>query len=98
MSTSISQLQELVLDFVTDKHESVSSIEDEVRLLLGNGVSRQQMNAAFEELRELRFVEAYLYLEDAAKFERFRRPKLKKGMVMWWRATSEGQRWRELNP
>ena len=98
MNTAISQLQELVLDFVADKHESVSSIEDEVRLLLGNGVSRQQMSAAFEELRELRLVDAYLYLEVEGKFERYRRPKLKKGLAMWWRATDAGERWRDLNP
>ena len=92
MNTAITQLQDLVLELVTDKHESVASIEDEVRLLLGNGVSRQQMHAAFEALRSLRYVDAFLYIEDEARFERYRRPRIKKGTAIWWLATDAGRR------
>ena len=92
MSAQLSRLQALALDLVVDDYQLVATIESEVKLLLGNGVSRQQITAALEELRDLRLVHAFLYREAQNDYVRYRRPKLKAGVEVWWYATDEGRR------
>lgn len=89
---ALSQLEELALDFVVADYQRVASIHEEVKLLFGNGVSSQQITAAFEELRDRRLVEAFVFNEHKGGFERFRRDKLKASLDIWWYATDEGRR------
>ena len=92
MNTDLTTLQELVLDLVADRHESVEDMEIEVRLLLGNGVSRAQMTEALEGLRDAGLVDAFVFREAEKDFQRYRRPRVKAGARLWWFATDAGRR------
>jgi DNA-binding transcriptional ArsR family regulator len=94
MSTNLNSLQELALDLVAHSYESVAALEAEVRLLMGNGVSKQQITAALEALRELGLADAYTYRDSDGVYLRYRRDKLKPGVDVSWYASDSG---RELN-
>ena len=51
MQSHLTTLQELALDLTLTSYESVASIAEQVKLLLGNGVSLQQISGALEVLR-----------------------------------------------
>lgn len=95
-SDPLNATQEIVLDIVADAYSTPESMLEEVKLLLGNGVSLGQIEAALIELRERRLVNAYVQREGHSEFERYRRTTLKAGVAVWWRATDEGQRQNEL--
>lgn len=92
MTESLTTLQELVLDRVAHRHEAVEDMEFEVRLLLGNGVSRAQMTRALQGLRDAGLVDAFVYREAEQDYRRYRRPRLKAGVRLWWLATDAGRR------
>jgi len=77
---------------VVNEHQSVPLIKEEVKLLMGNGVSRQQITDAFEALREQRLVDAFIYREAEQDYQRYRRAKLKAGANLWWYANDAGRR------
>ena len=56
----LSAIQEVLLDIVADAYSSADSMVDEVRLLLGNGVSLGQIEAGLIDLRDQRLVDAYV--------------------------------------
>lgn len=91
MTDQLTELQELVLDLVVESHTAVEDIVTEVRLLMGNGVSVQQMTDALVQLREARLVNAYVCEDERGSFERYRRVKLKRGVALWWFATAAGR-------
>ena len=88
----LSTLQEVVLDIVLDAYSSADAMLEDVKLLLGNGVSLAQVEAALVELREQRLVDAFVRHEGQSEFERYRRSSLKAGVAVWWHATDEGIR------
>ena len=88
----LSAIQEVLLDIVADAYSSADSMVDEVRLLLGNGVSLGQIEAGLIDLRDQRLVDAYVRREGQVQFERYRRSTLKAGVAVWWHATDEGLR------
>ena len=93
----LTSLQDVALDLVAKEHQRVPSIADEVRLLLGNGISAEQITTALMSLRELRLVDAFIRDDAKSAFERYRRPKLKAGIELWWYATKAGQRINSTN-
>jgi DNA-binding transcriptional ArsR family regulator len=97
MHNPLTTLQELALDIILADYESVPAIEEQVKLLLGNGVSRQQIVDALEVLREARLVDAFVCREADQRFERYRRARLKAGATLWWRATDAGRHAAALN-
>ena len=98
MNSDLTTLQELTLDLILADYESVPVIEGHVKLLLGNGVSKQQITSALEELRERGLADAFVYREAQKDFERYRRAKLKAGAKLWWHATDNGRRVGAVGP
>lgn len=98
MNSDLTTLQELALDLILADYESVPAIEGHVKLLLGNGVSKQQVTAALEALRERGLADAFVYREAQKDFERYRRARLKAGAKLWWRATDNGRRVGAVGP
>lgn len=91
VNTTLTTLQELALDLVTEDYASVAAIEEQVRLLMGNGVSGQQITGALEALRDLGLVQPFVRRESDGRFERYRRARLKAGTKLWWYATAAGR-------
>ena len=95
-SDQLNATQEVVLDIVANTYSTSESMLEEVKILLGNGISLAQIEVALIELRGRRLVHAYVRREGHSGFERYRRPKLKIGVAVWWHSTEEGIRQNQL--
>lgn len=92
MERHLTTLQELALDLTLTSYESAESIAEQIKLLLGNGVSLQQISGALEVLREQGLVHAYHYREVQKDYKRYRRETLRRDAKISWRATDDGRR------
>jgi hypothetical protein len=84
--------QEVVLDIVADTYSTPEAMLEEVKILLGNGVSLAQIETALVELRDRRLVDAFVRREGHCDYERYRRSTVKAGVAVWWHATEQGIR------
>lgn len=92
MSKILTTLEQVALDMVQASYDTVPSIAAEIRLLLGNGVSNQQIMNALVALRDEGLVHAFHHREEDGVYIRFKRPQLKAGAEVWWHATEAGRK------